>query len=220
MDPNACACMQVLAAMPISHYVAGFYAHHPGFCSMLVNTAFSLAAALFVFIILPAGDFVLGEEPPEAVSSTVGLHSLSHHSLLLLRCLGSHVNDKVLQIAFLTQYKSRHGRRLIHHQLGPSILLELLLIATNGIAVSAVVATSGFIGNGAMPHTEWNLRSLGVQDKNVNSTQNEEAYRAVLYTCVAAHWVALLTAMHLVGTTSINPLALLGKPAHPQACLS
>lgn len=70
---NACACMQVLATLPISSYVAGFYAHHPGFCSMLLNTAFSLAAALFVFIILPAGDFVLGEEPPEAVSSTVNL---------------------------------------------------------------------------------------------------------------------------------------------------
>ena len=71
--------MQVLAAMPISPYVAGFYAHHPGFCSMLVNTAFSLAAALFVFIILPAGDFVLGEEPPEVVSSTVGQQPLSRH---------------------------------------------------------------------------------------------------------------------------------------------
>ena len=41
--------------------------------------------------------------------------------------------------------------------------------------------------------------------------QNGAAYRAVLYTCVAAHWATLLTAMHLVGTTSINPLALLGE---------
>lgn len=53
----------------MSHYVAGFYGHHPGFCNMVINTAFSLAAALFVFIILPAGDFILGEEPPEAVSA-------------------------------------------------------------------------------------------------------------------------------------------------------
>ncbi|CAL5229287.1 g12584 [Coccomyxa viridis] len=104
---------EVLAAVPITHHVAGFYGHHPGFCNMLINTAFSLAAALFVFIILPAGDFIIGEEPPEA-------------------------------------------------------------------------------------------------DENMESLQNEGAYRAVLYTCVAAHWVTLLTAMHLVGTTSINPLAMLG----------
>lgn len=50
-----------------------------------------------------------------------------------------------------------------------------------------------------------------MQDENIDSMQNEGAYRAVLYTCVAAHWVTLLTAMHLVGTTSINPLALLGE---------
>ena len=60
--------MQVLAMIPISQYVAGFYGHHPGFCNMLINTTFSLAAALFVFVILPAGDLILGEEPPEAVS--------------------------------------------------------------------------------------------------------------------------------------------------------
>ena len=60
--------MQVLAAVPITQHVAGFYGHHPGFCNMLINTAFSLAAALFVFIILPAGDFIIGEEPPEVVS--------------------------------------------------------------------------------------------------------------------------------------------------------
>ena len=54
--------------IPISQYAAGFYGHHPGFCNMLINTAFSLAAALFVFVILPAGDLILGEEPPEAVS--------------------------------------------------------------------------------------------------------------------------------------------------------
>ena len=52
---------------------------------------------------------------------------------------------------------------------------------------------------------------LTLQDENMESMQNEGAYRAVLYTCVAAHWVTLLTAMHLVGTTSINPLAMLGE---------
>lgn len=50
-----------------------------------------------------------------------------------------------------------------------------------------------------------------LQDESAESMQNEGAYRAMLYTCVAAHWVTLLTAMHLVGTSSINPLALLGK---------
>ncbi|CAK0787090.1 hypothetical protein CVIRNUC_010306 [Coccomyxa viridis] len=104
---------QVLAMIPISQYAAGFYGHHPGFCNMLINTAFSLAAALFVFVILPAGDLILGEEPPEA-------------------------------------------------------------------------------------------------DASSDSMRNGAAYRAVLYTCVAAHWATLLTAMHLAGTTSINPLALLG----------
>ena len=52
---------------------------------------------------------------------------------------------------------------------------------------------------------------LHLQDESAESMQNEGAYRAVLYTCVAAHWVTLLTAMHLVGTSSINPLALLGE---------
>lgn len=56
---------------------------------------------------------------------------------------------------------------------------------------------------------------LILQDDDVESKQNEGAYRAVLYTCVAAHWVTLLTAMHLVGTSSINPLALLGEPLTP-----
>ena len=65
------------------------------------------------------------------------------------------------------------------------------------------------------------LRSLAVacwvsgwqhlQDASADSMQNGGAYRAVLYTCVAAHWATLLTAMHLVGTTSVNPLALLGE---------
>ncbi len=44
----------------------------------------------------------------------------------------------------------------------------------------------------------------------MESMQNEGVYRAVLYTCVAAHWITLLTAMHLVGTSSVNPLALIG----------
>ena len=54
------------------HHVAGLYGHHSGICNMLINTAFSLAAALFVFVIVPAGDFIIGEEPPEAVS--LGYH--------------------------------------------------------------------------------------------------------------------------------------------------
>ena len=54
-----------------------------------------------------------------------------------------------------------------------------------------------------------------LQDASSDSMRNGAAYRAVLYTCVAAHWATLLTAMHLVGTTSINPLALLGKPRNP-----
>ena len=78
-EPSLQCHVQVLAAVPITHHVAAFYTHHPGFCSMLINTAFSLAAALFVFIILPAGDFIIGEEPPEAVS---GPHIPSHARFL------------------------------------------------------------------------------------------------------------------------------------------
>ena len=88
--------LQVLAALPIARHVAGFYSHHPGFCDMLTNTAFSLAAALFVFIILPAGDFIIGVEPPEVVrlqlqpSCTVNGHDylllLCGHPPLLIQC--------------------------------------------------------------------------------------------------------------------------------------
>ena len=35
-------------------------------------------------------------------------------------------------------------------------------------------------------------------------------YRAVLYTCVAAHWVTLLAAVAVAGTLPVTPLALLG----------
>lgn len=50
--------------------------------------------------------------------------------------------------------------------------------------------------------------------------ENEGAYRAVLYTCVFAHWVTLLTAVAVVGTHSINPLALIGvlPLLHPSFC--
>lgn len=34
---------------------------------MLLDAVFSLAAALFAFVILPAGDLIIGQEPPEAV---------------------------------------------------------------------------------------------------------------------------------------------------------
>ena len=65
------------------HHVAGLYGHQSGICNMLINTAFSLAAALFVFVILPAGDFIIGEEPPEAVG--LGNHcvvrALQHHQM-------------------------------------------------------------------------------------------------------------------------------------------
>jgi hypothetical protein len=45
----------------------------------------------------------------------------------------------------------------------------------------------------------------------IENMENEGAYRAVLYTCVLAHWVTLLTAVAVVGTHSINPLALAGE---------
>ena len=96
-------CLQVLAMYPSAQYVAGFYGHHhSGFCNMLINTAFSLAAALFVFVILPAGDLILGEEPPEAVSTArhqhLGLTSgmafecpgMRQHACCLTECSNGH----------------------------------------------------------------------------------------------------------------------------------
>lgn len=61
--------MQVLAWIPVSQFLGCLYAAHPIFCNMLIDTAFSLAAALFAFVILPAGDLIIGQEPPEAVSN-------------------------------------------------------------------------------------------------------------------------------------------------------
>lgn len=46
--------------------------------------------------------------------------------------------------------------------------------------------------------------------------ENEGAYRAVLYTCVAAHWITLLTAVAVVGSIPISPLPLIGA-AWPRA---
>ncbi|BDA50515.1 Alkane 1-monooxygenase 2 [Coccomyxa sp. Obi] len=103
---------QVLAWIPVSQFLGGLYAAHPSICNMLIDTVFSLAAALFAFVILPAGDLIIGEEPPEA--------------------------------------------------------------DTDG------------------------------------TMENEGAYRAVLYTCVAAHWITLLTAVAVVGSIPISPLPLIG----------
>lgn len=47
------------------------------------------------------------------------------------------------------------------------------------------------------------------QDTN-EMMENEGAYRAVLYTCVAAHWITLLTAVAVVGNIHISPLPLIG----------
>jgi hypothetical protein len=58
---------RVLAWLPVTQLIAGFYGANPGFCHMILDTAFSLAAAIFSFILLPAGDFLIGQEPPEAV---------------------------------------------------------------------------------------------------------------------------------------------------------
>lgn len=60
---------QVQAWLPVTQLLTGFYGSNPGFCNMILDTAFSLIAAIFAFIILPAGDFLIGQEPPEAVRS-------------------------------------------------------------------------------------------------------------------------------------------------------
>ena len=51
----------------MTQLVAGFYGAHPGFCNVILDTLFSLLTAIFTFIVLPAGDFIIGQEPPEAV---------------------------------------------------------------------------------------------------------------------------------------------------------
>ncbi len=61
--------VQVLAWIPVSQFLGSLYAAHSIFCNMLIDTAFSLAAALFAFVILPAGDLIIGQEPPEVVSN-------------------------------------------------------------------------------------------------------------------------------------------------------
>lgn len=57
-----------------------------------------------------------------------------------------------------------------------------------------------------------------MQDEGIEGMEDEGAYRAVLYTCVAAHWVTLLTAVAVAGTAPITPLALLGARARMHAC--
>jgi hypothetical protein len=66
-----CDLVQVLSLIPVSHFLASLYAAQPALCNMLLDAVFSLAAALFAFVILPAGDFIIGQEPPEAVSTHV-----------------------------------------------------------------------------------------------------------------------------------------------------
>lgn len=69
LDMDASLLMQVLALIPVSQFLGSLYGAHPGLCNVLIDTVFSLAAALFAFVILPAGDFIIGQEPPEAVSA-------------------------------------------------------------------------------------------------------------------------------------------------------
>ena len=101
--------------------------------------------------------------------------------------------------------------------------LQPQLVGTNRVILFAVPQEGSTIKALCLPSTSrWGDLSMGwldVQDENMESMQNEGAYRAVLYTCVAAHWVTLLTAMHLVGTTSINPLAMLGETLSAQVKL-
>ena len=58
---------QVLELVPATQLVVGLYAAHPAFCNVILDTIFSLLTAIFTFIVLPAGDFIIGQEPPEAV---------------------------------------------------------------------------------------------------------------------------------------------------------
>ena len=72
---GSCAA-QVLAQgqawLPVTQLLTSFYGSNPGFCNMILDTAFSLIAAIFAFIIIPAGDFLIGQEPPEAVRQLTG----------------------------------------------------------------------------------------------------------------------------------------------------
>ena len=71
-------------------------------------------------------------------------------------------------------------------------------------------------------------RGSPLQDKGLESPEEKDGagYRAVLYTCVAAHWVTLLTAVAVAGTLPVTPLALLGAchvlstPQPARACLA
>ena len=56
----------------------------------------------------------------------------------------------------------------------------------------------------------YKLLSLHLHQESDGTMENEGAYRAVLYTCVAAHWITLLTAVAVVGSIPISPLPLIG----------
>lgn len=89
--------MQALAWIPVSHFLGSLYAAQPGFCNMLIDTVFSLAAALFAFVILPAGDFIIGQEPPEAVNNlSIPLSIINGISKSFLHILPSYLACSVM----------------------------------------------------------------------------------------------------------------------------
>ena len=54
---------------PMLRILQQVYADHPQACNILLDTALSLIGAAFTFIVLPAGDLLLGEDTygPEEV---------------------------------------------------------------------------------------------------------------------------------------------------------
>ena len=68
---------------------------------------------------------------------------------------------------------------------------------------------------------------LLLQDKGLESMEGKDGagYRAVLYTCVAAHWVTLLAAVAVAGTLPVTPPSAAGcvpytvHSSPPHACL-
>ena len=146
------ACLQVLAMVPISQYVASFYGHHSGFCNMLINTAFSLAAALFVFVILPAGDLILGEEPPEAV----GYWRQNPTDSMAFECPRRQIMLHSMQQWPVTEETRQHPCRM--HQIPSCGMLSVRLVRLAGCQLGQHAE------RGCLPSSALHLRGSALGD--------------------------------------------------------
>ena len=61
--------VQIMEWVPMLRILQQVYGDYPYECNVIMDTALSLIGALFVFVVLPAGDLLLGQDthgPAEA----------------------------------------------------------------------------------------------------------------------------------------------------------